>query len=221
MRLALFDLDHTLIPFDSGMAWVRFLVGRELLPPEAEWAYLAHCHDYVAGTIDVRDLHRALVLPLAGSKRSAFDEWLAEFEAGLDATLPAPSLALVAMHRAAGDRCVLVTATARFVAERYAAAFGIADVLATESARDSYGRLTGEIVGLPCAREHKLDKLGGWLALEGLSLAGFERSWFYSDSASDLPLLRAVTDPVAVRPDAALRAVAEQEGWRIERLEAA
>ena len=94
-------------------------------------------------------------------------------------------------------------------------------MIATESARDSYGRLTGEIVGPPCAREHKLDKLAGWLALEGLRLDGFERSWFYSDSAGDLPLLRAVSDPVAVRPDAALRAVAEQEGWRIEMLEAA
>ena len=221
MRLALFDLDHTLIPFDSGMAWVRVLVGRELLPPDATDTYLAYCKDYVAGAIDVRDLHRALVLPLAGSKRGAFDGWLADFEAGLGASLPAPSLALVTMHRAAGDRCVLVTATARFVAERYAAAFGIADVIATESARDSYGRLTGEIVGPPCAREHKLDKLAGWLALEGLRLDGFERTWFYSDSAGDLPLLRAVSDPVAVRPDAALRAVAEQEGWRIEMLEAA
>lgn len=221
MRLALFDLDHTLIPFDSGMAWVRFLVSRELLPPEAESVYLAHCQDYVAGAIDVRTLHRALVLPLAGSKRGAFDEWLADFEATLSATLPAPSLALVAMHRASGDRCVLITATARFVAERYAAAFGIADVLATESARDSYGRLTGEIVGLPCVHEHKLEKLAGWLALEGLKLDSFERSYFYSDSASDLPLLHAVSHPVAVRPDAALRAVAEREGWRIDRLGAA
>ena len=43
MKLALFDLDHTLIPFDSGMAWTRFLAARRALPPDAPEAYLAAC----------------------------------------------------------------------------------------------------------------------------------------------------------------------------------
>lgn len=215
MRLALFDLDHTLIPFDSGMAWLSFLVEREALPPEKQANYLAECRRYMAGDADVRAVHRALVRPLRDSKRSDLDDWLTAFQAALEPTLPTAARALLARHREAGDRCCLVTATTRFVAERYAAGFGIEEVLATEAARDSFGRLTGEIVGLPCVREHKLDKLQGWLALEGLRLDAFERSWFYSDSAGDLPLLRAVTDPVVVRPDDTLRAVAEREGWPV------
>ena len=59
------------------------------------------------------------------------------------------------------------------------------------------------------------EQLIGALHLRALTLAGFERSWLYSDAASDLPLLHAVTDPVAVRPDAALRDHAQRAGWPV------
>jgi phosphoserine phosphatase len=65
MKLALFDLDHTLIPFDSGMAWTRFLVARGVLPADAETVYLGYCQQYVDGTLDIRELHRVSVAPLA------------------------------------------------------------------------------------------------------------------------------------------------------------
>ena len=219
MRLALFDLDHTLIPFDSGMAWLRFLVDQGRLPAEVEARYLEHCLGHVGGTVDVHALHRALVLPLREVGRATLDAWLAEFEAGLAPTLPSAARALVDRHREAGDRCCLVTATTRCVAERYAAAFGIGEVIATEALADSHGLLTGEIAGPPCVGAHKLAKLEGWLQLEGLTLAGFEASVFYSDAYGDLPLLQAVGTPVAVRPDPRLRAHAEQAGWTIEMLE--
>ena len=64
MNLALFDLDHTLIPFDSGMAWTRFLVERGVLPAEAEQTYLDYCRQYVAGTLDIQAMHFASVAPL-------------------------------------------------------------------------------------------------------------------------------------------------------------
>ena len=130
-------------------------------------------------------------------------------------TLPAASRALVAQHIESGDRCILVTATTRIVAERYAAAFGITELLASEALADAHGLLTGELAGPPCAGAHKLAKVQGWLQMEGLALADFERSWFYSDAMSDLPLLEAVSDPVAVRPDARLLMAARERGWPI------
>ena len=73
MKLALFDLDHTLIPFDSGMAWTRFLVGRGRLPADAEERYLGYCHQYVAGTLDMHAMHRASVLAYAtGASHAAY-----------------------------------------------------------------------------------------------------------------------------------------------------
>ncbi len=77
------------------------------------------------------------------------------------------------------------------------------------------GQLTGEILGHPCFREHKLSHLDAWLALQSQSRAGFESTSFYSDSYNDLPLLEAVTDPVAVRPDARLRQHAQRKCWRV------
>lgn len=214
MRLALFDLDHTLIPFDSGMAWTGFLVERGVLPPGADERYLSHCRQYVAGTLDIPALHRATVAPLARHPRREVEAWAAEFEAAIAPRLHAPMKALVRAHREAGDLCALVTATTRFIAAPFGRLFDIPQVLATESAclNDAYN---GEIDGEPCWREHKVARVHRWLEEAGLSLDGFERSWFYSDSASDLPLLEAVTDPVAVRPDARLRVQALARGWSI------
>lgn len=218
MRLALFDLDHTLIPFDSGMAWTGFLRERGVLPAGSDALYLAHCRQYVDGTLDIRALHRATVAPLSRHPRRAVEAWAAEFEAAVAPRLPASMQALVRAHREAGDLCALVTATTRFIAEPFARLFGIPQVLATESAcaaDDPHAAYSGEIDGEPCWREHKVTRVLGWLEQAGLRLDGFERSWFYSDSMSDLPLLEAVTDPVAVRPDARLRALALARGWTV------
>jgi phosphoserine phosphatase len=54
-----------------------------------------------------------------------------------------------------------------------------------------------------------------WLAERGWSWESFEQSWFYSDSLNDLPLLSKVKHPVAVDPDATLRAHAEIQGWPV------
>ena len=80
MKLALFDLDHTLIPFDSGMAWTRFLVDRGVLPAQAEGDYLGWCHAYVAGTLDIHTMHRASVGLLREVEPGQLETWLNGFE---------------------------------------------------------------------------------------------------------------------------------------------
>jgi len=213
MNLALFDLDHTLIPFDSGMAWTRFLTARGILPPEAPEAYLACCHRYVAGTLDIRAMHRITVAPLAAFPRDQIEAWSRAFEAEMAARVPGIMQALVERHQRAGDLCAIVTATTRFIAEPFARLFGIRHLMATEGElRD--GLLTGEIDGEPCHREHKLSRVLDWLDRPG-GLQAFDESWFYSDSASDLPLLQAVSHPVAVRPEPVLREHARRCGWMV------
>lgn len=217
MRLALFDLDHTLIPFDSGMALTRFLVRAGVLAPDVEARYLECCQQAVAGARDIHALHRACIAPLAGLPWRQLQAWLAEFEREVEPLVPASMRALVARHQHGGDLCAIVTATSRLVAEPFARSLGIAELMATES-RMADGVPTGEILGLPCSGEHKITHVQAWLASRGAApraLDDFEASWFYSDSASDLPLLRAVTHPVAVRPDARLRAHAEAAGWPV------
>ena len=215
-RLALFDLDHTLIPFDSGMAWTRFLVREGALDEGSEARYLGFCQQYVAGTLDMHAMVRANLLPLAAFEPEHLAQWRQRFEREIAAQLPDDAMReRVAHHIDSGDLCVVVTATERLVAEPFARAFGIEHLVATEGVMIN-GRPTGEIDGLPCFREHKLTRVQQWLT--GLSampnaIASFDESFFYSDSINDLPLLEAVTRPVVVRPDERLRAHAEKAGW--------
>jgi HAD superfamily hydrolase (TIGR01490 family) len=223
MRLALFDLDHTLIPFDSGMAWTRHLIREGALDHAAEARYLGFCQQYVACTLDIHAMVRASLLPLAAFEPAQVHQWRTRFEREIAAQLPASMRELVNRHRSRGDLCAIVTATERLVAEPFARAFGIEHLIATEGVMAG-GRPTGEIAGLPCFREHKLTRVQRWLA--GLTnapdtIAGFDESFFYSDSINDLPLLEAVTHPVAVRPDVRLRALAQARAWAMIESEAA
>jgi HAD superfamily hydrolase (TIGR01490 family) len=220
MDIALFDLDHTLIPFDSGSAFTRYLASLGALPPDFEPQYLEYCRRYAQGTVDMVQMHRFTVGALAGYDPAILARWLREFRDVIAPSVPAASRQLVDRHRAAGQVCALVTATTRFVAEPFGAALGLADVLATEPERDAHGRYTGEIVGHACFREHKLTHVQAWLARRAVAWSDVGRSWFYSDSINDLPLLQAVTDPVAVDPDARLRLHAEQQGWPVMSLRA-
>jgi HAD superfamily hydrolase (TIGR01490 family) len=215
MNLALFDLDHTLIPFDSGMAWTRFLVREGALDAAAEARYLDFCHQYVAGTLDIHAMVRASLQPLAAFEPAQVAHWAACFETEIANALPPAMQALVRRHLDQGNLCAVVTATERLVAEPFARAFGVRHLVCTEGARVD-GRPTGDVVGLPCFREHKVTRVGAWLAgLGGVPtrIDGFSQSYFYSDSINDLPLLEAVTNPVAVRADARLRAHAQSAGW--------
>ena len=164
MRLALFDLDHTLIPFDSGLAWTRHLMREGVLDAAAEQRYLGFCHQYVAGTLDIHAMVRAILLPLAAFEATQVQAWRARFELEIAAQLPASMRALVDAHRVQGDLCALVTATERLISEPFARAFGLEHLVATEGAMRDDGRPTGEIAGLPCFREHKLTRVQQWLA---------------------------------------------------------
>lgn len=218
MDIALFDLDHTLIPFDSGSAFTRHLAARGALPPDFEAQYLDYCRRYAEGTVDMVQMHRFTVGALAVHDPATLAAWLREFRQGIAPSVPAAARELVGRHQSAGHACALVTATTRFVAEAFAAVLGLPEVLATQPALGADGRYTGEIVGHACFREHKRTHVQAWLARRGLAWADVGRSWFYSDSFNDLPLLEAVTDPVVVDPDARLLAVARSRGWPVRSL---
>ena len=217
-KLALFDLDLTLIPFDSGMAWTQFLIRRGFLPPEAEERYLAWCHDYIAGTLDIHAMHRANMRPLLEIPRATLAQWQEEFAGELAPRLPQSTLALVKRHQDAGDLCAIVTATTEPISGPIARLFGIDHLVATRPATVdglAGSPFTGEIDGDPCYRQHKVSRVRQWLAGNGRPLSAFDASWFYSDSIGDLPLLEAVSHPVAVDPDERLRAHAVRSGWPI------
>ena len=217
MRLALFDLDNTLLAGDSDYEWAQFLIDRGVLDRASYGARNdAFYADYKRGVLDIHAFLDFQLAPLARYPRDELDGWHAEFMAARIVPLVRPSaLALVARH--ADDLCAVITATNSFVTRPIAHAFGIEALIATEPEIVA-GRFTGRVRGTPCFREGKIACLTQWLAGRGQQLADFSASVFYSDSLNDLPLLSLVTDPVAVDPDPTLERHAQAHGWPVIRL---
>lgn len=217
MRLALFDLDHTLIPIDSDYAWGQFTVTLGWRDAEAHTrANDAFYEQYKAGTLDIREYIRFSVAPLAEQGVQRADAAHRRFMDEIVCPAVTPqAMELVRRHQAAGDQVIIVTATNEFVTRPIAAAFGVPELIAIDLERDAQGNPTGAICGTPSFREGKVARVEQWLAERGLDWSRVEHSTFYSDSINDLPLLEKVHEPVATNPDARLTAMAAQRGWRI------
>ena len=215
-RLALFDLDHTLLPIDSDYSWGQFTITLGWTDP-VEFArrndeFYAH---YQSGTLDIHAYVRFATeaFRLRGPQAAAEGHRRFMQEVIQPAIRP-EALALVDRHRQAGDRLMVITATNEFVTRPIVALFGITDMISVELERDANGWYSGEIQGVPSMREGKVQRLQQWLAQQGLSWDGVEAT-FYSDSVNDLPLLGRVQHPVATNPDSRLRDHALQQGWPI------
>ena len=220
-RLALFDLDHTLLDGDSDVLWCDFLMDKGVLErAEFEPRNTAMERDYRAATVSAADFCGFYVSTLAGRRP---DEWEALRREFLDTVaaprLPAAAHALVQRHLQADDLVVMTTATNRFITELTALHLGVPHLIATECELDAEGSFTGRTAGVVNMREGKVVRLTKWLAGRGLALHACE-STFYSDSMNDMPLLEAVHEPVAVDPDDRLRSEAVQRGWPIISLHA-
>jgi HAD superfamily hydrolase (TIGR01490 family) len=219
-KLALFDLDHTLIPFDSDYSWGEFTLG---LGWNDAGDFKRKNDDfyaqYKAGTLDIRAYCRFATSAVCreGQAKSlaAHAQYMQQVvQPGI---LP-QALELVRAHQAAGDTVVIITATNEFVTRPIAEAFGVHELLAIELERDAApggsGWYTGEIQGVPSFREGKVTRMEQWLAAHDL---GWDQvhTTFYSDSINDVPLLEKADVPVATNPDERLRALATARQWRI------
>ena len=213
MRLALFDLDNTLLGGDSDHAWGDYLCARGILDPvEYQNRNDAFYQDYLAGKLDLQAYLNFSLEILATTEMAQLDEWHADFMRDCVEPIILPkALALLKKHRDAGDKLVIITATNRFITGPIAKRLEVETLLATECELVD-GRYTGRSIDVPCFREGKVTRLNQWLEENKLNLEG---SYFYSDSMNDLPLLEQVDNPVAVDPDPNLRAEAEKRGWPV------
>lgn len=213
MRLAIFDLDNTLLAGDSDHQWGEYLCARGLVDVEAYRAKNdAFYADYLAGQLDVVAYQNFCQEVLGHTDKAVLDEWHTGFMRDCIEPMILPQgEALLAQHRAAGDVVMIITATNRFITGPIAQRLGVEHLIATECGMQN-GQYTGELVDVPSFQEGKITRLNHWLAEHQATL---EDSYFYSDSYNDLPLLEQVTHAVAVDPDDTLRAQAQQRGWTI------
>jgi HAD superfamily hydrolase (TIGR01490 family) len=220
VRLALFDLDGTLLPGDSDHAFGQFLVRLGWADAD-EFARRndAFFADYQQSRLNIAEYIDFITEPWRGRPLAEAQAASQRFiEEVIRPMLRPSALALVERHRRAGDHLAIVTATNDFVTRPIAAELGVADLIATELEHDGHGRATGAIQGIPAFREGKVARVEAWLAGQGASLAGCEKSIFYSDSTNDLPLLERVSDPVATNPGPALERLARERGWPVLKL---
>lgn len=216
MELVLFDLDNTLIAGDSDFEWAQFLIGKGVVDPEVHAARNRTFYDqYKAGTLDIFEFLDFQLSPLARTDRAQLDAWHAEFmQQRILPIIGNAARKLVREHLDAGALVVVVTATNSFVTGPIAREFGIPHLIGTIAAQEN-GRFTGKPRGTPSFQDGKITRTEEWLESIGLHWGSFDKTWFYSDSRNDLPLLERVTHPVAVDPDDVLRAHAEKAGWPV------
>jgi HAD superfamily hydrolase (TIGR01490 family) len=213
-RLALFDLDNTLLAGDSDFEWAQFLIEQAVLDREVyEARNQTFYEQYKAGTLDIHAFLDFQLKPLSRHPRTRLDAWHREFmERKIRPIIRQKARALLEGH--SGDLRAVITATNSFVTAPIVREFGIENLIATDPEQVN-GEFTGAVSGIPCFREGKVARIELWLASRGTSLGAFGESWFYSDSLNDLPLLERVTHPVAVDPDDTLRVHAVRRGWPI------
>jgi len=216
-NLALFDLDHTLIPIDSDYEWGQFLVRIGAVDPLTFAQRNAEFYaQYQAGTLDPVEYLEFALGNLARFARPQLDAWHQQFmqEVIRPALLP-PAFALIEQHRAQGDLLVIITATNQFVTAPIAEALGVPHLLAANPEYRDDGSLTGKLLGVPSSGVGKVQHLQDWLGTlpQPQKLADFPKSYFYSDSQNDIPLLSLVSNPVATNPNQQLQAHAISQGW--------
>ena len=214
-KLAIFDLDHTLLPLDSDYEWGQFICRIGAVDPAVFRARsTAFYLQYQEGTLDPVEYLEFAFGTLAQFPRTQLDAWRQQFmsEVIQPAIRPA-ALTLVQKHQDDGDETLIITATNRFITAPIAHAFGVASLIAAEAELDQEGEFTGKSVGIPPFGSGKLVNLTLWLAAQNQQLGDFGASYFYSDSQNDIPLLSAVTHPVATNPNDRLAAHARTQGW--------
>jgi HAD superfamily hydrolase (TIGR01490 family) len=213
VKLAIFDLDNTLLNGDSDYLWGQFLVDQGIInQADFERDNQRFYEDYQAGCLDIQAYLQFALRPLAQNDMETLLTWHAQFmdEYILPIILP-KGRALIEQHKNQGDYPMIITATNAFITAPIGRYLGVETTLATqpELVADQY---TGKYIGTPTFREGKVKRLKEWLEETGHNLEG---AVFYSDSHNDLPLLEMVERPVAVDPDAKLKSTAQARGWEI------
>jgi HAD superfamily hydrolase (TIGR01490 family) len=213
-NLALFDLDNTLLAGDSDYNWSLFLISEGLLDAKTHQDRNEQFYqDYKNGCLNITEFLAFQLKPLSEHSKQFLDELHVKYmDKVIRPMMTKKAQALVDEHKAAGDLCVVITATNSFVTKPIATAYGIEHLLGSDPEMVN-GQYTGGVTGVPTYKEGKVIRLNQWLEARGSKLSDYDVSYFYSDSHNDLPLMKLVTNPVAVDADETLTAYAKAQAW--------
>jgi HAD superfamily hydrolase (TIGR01490 family) len=212
MKLAIFDLDNTLIGGDSDCLWGEFLSEQGYVDSKAYQAgHDRFYQEYVEGTMDIHEFLEFQLKVLADNDREVLEQWRKDYiKAKIKPIMLEKAISLVEDHRKQGHELLIITATNRFITAPIAKAFNIDNLIACEPEMkdDQY---TGKVSGTPSYAQGKVTRLNEWLK----NHEQVEETWFYSDSHNDIPLLKEVDHAIAVDADETLINEAKKQNWKI------
>ncbi|MBN1772898.1 MAG: HAD-IB family hydrolase [Deltaproteobacteria bacterium] len=211
---AFFDLDGTLLSVNSGRLWLD----RERRHGRVSALQTARAVGFLVGyhfgVVDIVDAMRQALQTIQGEREETLREWTRVwFESEVVPRHEAPGARpAVEAHRARGHALVLLTSSSPYESELATRYFGLDGFRCTRYELGPDGRFTGDLVLPLCYGEGKVHHAEAYAADHGLDL---DRSYFYTDSNTDLPMLRRVPHPRVVKPDIRLRWEARRRGWPI------
>ncbi|HEX2484943.1 MAG TPA: HAD family hydrolase [Myxococcota bacterium] len=209
---AFFDMDKTLIAENSGALFMRYRYEQGRLSGwELALGLVAYLR-YKAGILDIRAWTADAMEQFAGeSERALTREAQAWFDQWVAPTIYPEAVELVRHHTEAGHVVVIVSGATKYVVKPLAARLGVKHILYTRLEVER-GRFTGRVIDPICFEEGKIYWLQQLVDEQRIDLA---KSWFYTDSVTDLPLLELVGHPVVVNPDPRLYRVAARRHWPV------
>ena len=213
MRLAIFDIDNTLIAGDSDLLWGEFLCERNYVDSNVYKAeHEKYYKDYLSGKLDINNFLKFQLKVLGENDLNLLKKWRKDFfEEKIRPVMLPKAYQLIDKHRNQNHDLLIITATNHFIVEPIASEFKIENIIACEP--EIYNeQFTGKFTGTTSYAEGKVERFNDWLKTIGRRL---EESWFYSDSHNDIPLMKEVNHPVAVDPDESLKNEAIKIGWPI------
>lgn len=213
MDLALFDLDETLICEDSTSLWLRWLVSQGFAPAELIAEEQALMAQYYAGTLSIEEYMNKTLSPLTGMGTLTVSGWVRRFihRDIMPRVFPAARERL-AWHQQRGDKVMIISASGEHLVIPIAERLGVDGALAigVEIVDDRYSGLT---YGTMTYKDGKVSRLADWKLLQRDE--AYQRTWVYSDSMNDLPLLEQADHAHVINPDALLHQEATRRGWEV------
>ena len=213
-NLAIFDLDNTILNGDSDYSWINFLIEKRLVDKdEYERKNKYFYNQYYQGKLNYNEWAEFALTTIKGKKPEEIEDILSKFLSKIiEPMINIYALKLLHDHTHNNDIMLLASATNSVIVEPIAKRLGFENIVSTEVEiiDEIY---TGKVLGIPALSEGKLIKVKEWMLQN--SIESFDNTSFYSDSINDLPLLAAVSKPVAVNPDDMLREECRKRSWEI------
>lgn len=216
-NLALFDLDHTLIDVDSDHSWGQFIVEQGLVDKDVyQQANDKFYQDYINSTLDPIEYNEFVASFLKTKPLDELYQWREQYlQTWIKPKMRPQAIDAIQQHLANDDKILVVSATNDFVVVPIANLFGVPndDVLATRL--EVTDRYTGKVAGRPNFKEGKITNLQEWIAKQNANGIYFDKTFAYSDSRNDLPLLEWADVAICVSPDDILHTHAVKNNWAI------